>query len=250
MCWMLLWKYILKHLAADIDLVLNDINYPRASTGYLAMQCLLKWPVSSEVTILSWEIAHAFCTPKSHEWSHIKSHVEENNMQSKVLPLEQRGRCVGLNFAGASGRILETKALVTVGSLDVFCTNQERKTQVCNQIMATKKGKLQSNFGDVVLVLEVAMETWRLSSSTFVFTKWLQLTLMAGPIQHRRRDLFITEPTGKDWDTQSQAKRTGLGRLELVWPSKHTELKDKHETKSYATLRDISHSAEVCQNLG
>lgn len=73
---------------------------------------------------------------------------------------------------------------------------------------------------------------------------------MAGPIQHRRRDLFITEPTGKDWDTQSQAKRTGLGRLELVWPSEHTELKDKHKTKSYATLRDISHSAEVCQNLG
>lgn len=74
---------------------------------------------------------------------------------------------MGLNFAGASGRDLETKALVTVGSLYVFCTNQERKTHVCNQITATKKGKPQSNFGDVVLVLEVAMETWRLSSSTF-----------------------------------------------------------------------------------
>lgn len=90
MCWMLLWKYILKHLAAYTDLVLNDINYPRASTGYLAMQYLLKWPMRSEVAILSWEIAHAFSTPKSHEWSHIKSQVEENNMQSKVLLLEQR----------------------------------------------------------------------------------------------------------------------------------------------------------------
>lgn len=74
---------------------------------------------------------------------------------------------MGLNFAGASGRDLETKALVTVGSLYVFCANQEWKTQAGNQITATKKGKPQSNFGDVVLVLEVAMETWRLSSSTF-----------------------------------------------------------------------------------
>lgn len=74
---------------------------------------------------------------------------------------------MGLNFAGASGRDLEAEALVSVGSVYVFCTNQERKTQVCNQITATKKGKPQSNFGDVVLVLGIAMETWKLSSSTF-----------------------------------------------------------------------------------
>lgn len=60
---------------------------------------------------------------------------------------------MGLNCAGASGRDLETKALVNVGSTYVFCTDQERKTQVCDQIAATKKGKPQSNFGDVVLVL-------------------------------------------------------------------------------------------------
>lgn len=164
---MLLWKYILKHLAADIDLILNDINYPRASTGYLATQCLLKWPARSEVIILSWEIAHAICTAKSHEWSHIKSHVEENNMQSKVLPLEQREVVVWDWIL----QVLQAGALKPkhwrLWAAFMFSVQIKSGKQVCNQITATKKGKPQSNFGDVVLVLEVAMETWRLSSSTF-----------------------------------------------------------------------------------
>lgn len=67
----------------------------------------------------------------------------------------ERGSFVELDFAGASDRDLKIKALVTVGSIYVFCTNQERKTQVCDQITATKNGKPQSNFGDVVLVLKL-----------------------------------------------------------------------------------------------
>lgn len=167
MCWMLLRKYILKHLTADIDLVLNDINYPRASTGYLATQYLLKWPVRSEVAILSWETARAFGTPKSREWSHIKSQVEENNMQSKVLLLEQREVVVWDWIL----QVLQAGTLKPkhwwLWAAFMFSVHQEWKTQAGNQITATKKGKPQSNFGDVVLVLEVAMETWRLSSSTF-----------------------------------------------------------------------------------
>lgn len=141
-------KIYFKALTVDLDLVLNDTNYPSVSIGYLATQCLLKWPVRSEVTYFSDEQPLHF----AYQQPNIK---QENNTQSKFLLLEWRVSFVDLNFAGASGRDLETKALVTVGSIYVFCTNQERKTQVCNQITATKNGKPQSNFGDDVLVLEL-----------------------------------------------------------------------------------------------
>lgn len=48
-------KIYFKALTVDVDLVLNDTNYSSVSISYLATQCLLKWPVRSEVTYFTDE---------------------------------------------------------------------------------------------------------------------------------------------------------------------------------------------------
>lgn len=80
---------------------------------------------------------------------------------------------------------------------------------ICNQITETKKRKPQSNFGDIVLVLGVAMEIWELSYFTFHIYQVTPANSNDNPTAHKRQGLFTTEPRGEARNAhQSQAKFT------------------------------------------
>lgn len=127
-----------------------------------------------------------------------------------------------------------------------FVQIRSGKTWACNQITATKKRKPQSNFGDIVLVLGVAMEIWELSYFTFhiyqvtpAHSKWQpHHTQEAG-------SLLTTEPRGKARNAHAEPSQIHTSRQ--AWTrlaTEYTELRNKYKMQIFViTLWDISHHA-------
>lgn len=99
-----------------------------------------------------------------------------------------------------------------------FVQIRSGKIGLCNQITATKKRKPQNNFGDIVLVLGVAMEIWELSNLTFhiyqVTPAHSNDTPSPPPPPHKRQGLCLSRnpETRPGMHTQHQTKFTCLGK--------------------------------------
>lgn len=121
------------------------------------------------------------------------------------------------------------------------------KTWVCNQITATKKSNPQNNFGDIVLLLGVAMEIWELSSFTFHIYQVTPALSDDKRTTYKRQGLCWSQNPEARQGThmQNPAKFAWLGRPEHVWLTEYSELKDKQETQtSNNTSRELSHHAQ------
>lgn len=106
-----------------------------------------------------------------------------------------------------------------------FVQIRSGKIWLCNQITATKKRKPQNNFGDIVLVLGVAMEIWELSNFSFHIYQVTPAHSNDNPSSsphppYKRQGLCLSQnpETGPGMHMQNQTKFTCLGKPQCSGP--------------------------------